>query len=392
MSSNIGPEAKAAYEKYLEASSLEEKIERLERFISLVPKHKATENIVALNKTKLAKLRKQLEERKKKSVAKVVSPFSIKKEGIQIILLSDYYVPGVGKTSLLNYLTGAAEEKIGRFNALPEIGIYNYKGIRFQIVDMPSLMEGASRGKGNGKEILAQVRACDLICICIDLSRDIDRQMNLILNELENADIKINKSPPPIDIEKTGSNNIQVFFLTKESKDHIELSEKIKKVISETGIQNCIVKVYGDIRLADLYETLNPSVMYKKAIIIATKGDLPKTEQNFKKLKEKYSNMFPIIIGSSVEKDVFPDNFGNMILNFLNKIKIYTMDADGVSDKPLLLDKGAKVKDAAIKIHRTFVDKFEFATIIREGAKQKKKRVGLDYELEDNDKLEIHTY
>ncbi len=392
MSSNIGPEAKAAYEKYLEASSLEEKIERLERFISLVPKHKATENIVALNKTKLAKLRKQLEERKKKSAVKVVSPFSIKKEGLQIIILSDYHVPGVGKTSLLNYLTGAAEEKIGRFNSLPEIGIYDYKGIRFQIVDMPSLMEGASRGKGNGKEILAQVRACDLICICIDLSRDIDIQMNLILNELENADITINKSPPPIDIEKTGSNNIQVLFLTKESRAHIELSEKIKKIVSETGIQNCIVKIYGDFNLAAIYETLNPSLVYKKAIIIATKGDLPHTEQNFERLKNNYSNMFPIIIGSSIEKKVFPDNFGSIILQFLNKIKIYTMDADGISDKPLLLDKGAKVKDAAIKIHRTFVDNFEFATIIREDAKQTKKRVGLDYKLEDNDKLEIHTY
>ncbi|TXT56248.1 MAG: GTPase Obg [Promethearchaeota archaeon] len=392
MSSNIGPEARAAYEKYLEASSLEEKIERLERFVSLVPKHKATENIVALNKTKLAKLRKQLDERKKKSTAKVVSPFSIKKEGIQMILLSDYNIPGVGKTSLLNYLTGAAEETIGRFNALPEIGIYEYKGIRFQVVDMPSLMEGASRGKANGKEILAQVRACDLICICVDLSRNVDQQITLILNELNNADIKINKSPPAIDIEKTGSNNIQVFFLTKESKNHIELSDEIKEIVADYGIQNAIVKVYGDITLIDVYETLNPSLVYKKAIIIATKGDLPQTEEKFELLKEKYSDKFPIIIGSSVKKSVFPEDFGEKILDFLHKIKIYTMDADGISDKPLLLTEGSKVKDAALKIHRSFVDNFEFATIIREGAKQKRKRVGLDYELKDGDALEIHTY
>jgi hypothetical protein len=391
MSSNIGPEARAAYEKYLEATSLEEKIERLESFISLVPKHKATENIVALNKTKLAKLRKQLEDRKKKSVTKVVSPFSIKKEGIQTIFLSEYHIPGVGKTSLLNYLTGAAEDKIGRFNALPEIGIYDYKGIKFQIVDMPALMRGASAGKGNGKEILAQVRACDLICICVDLSRNIDRQMDLILEELNNADIKINTSPPPIEIEKTGSNNIQVFFLTKESQENIELSEKIKEIISETGIQNCIVKVYGDISLIDVYDTLNPSLVYKKAILIGTKGDLPKTEERFEKIQSKYSDIFPIIIGSSIEKGIFPEDFGDKIVQFLNKIKIYTIDAKGVSDKPLLLDEGAKVRDAAIKIHRSFVDKFEFATVIREGVKQRKKRVGLDYELKDNDKLEIHT-
>ncbi|MFX0178425.1 MAG: hypothetical protein ACFE85_19595, partial [Candidatus Hodarchaeota archaeon] len=116
MSSNIGPEAQAAYQKYLDASSLDEKIKRLEEFLSLVPKHKATEKIVALNRSRLAKLKRQQEEQKQrlKSIGKK-SPFSIKKEGIQAILISDYHTPGVGKTSILNYLTGAAKNKIGKF-------------------------------------------------------------------------------------------------------------------------------------------------------------------------------------------------------------------------------------------------------------------------------------
>ena len=67
MSSNIGPEAQAAYQKYLDASNIDEKIKRLEEFLSLVPKHKATENIVALNKSRLAKLRKEQEERRTRS-------------------------------------------------------------------------------------------------------------------------------------------------------------------------------------------------------------------------------------------------------------------------------------------------------------------------------------
>ena len=126
MSSNIGPEAQAAYQRYLDASSLDEKIKSLEEFISLVPKHKGTEKIVALNKSRLAKLKRQQEEHKQrlKSTGKV-SPFSIKKEGLQLILISDYHTPGVGKTSLLNFLTGAAKEKVGKFTAIPEIGIYN---------------------------------------------------------------------------------------------------------------------------------------------------------------------------------------------------------------------------------------------------------------------------
>lgn len=397
MSSNIGPEAKAAYQKYLDASSLEEKINKLEEFISLVPKHKSTEKIVALNRSRLAKLKRELEERKHrlKSAKKVVSPFSIKKEGIQVILVSDYHTPGVGKTMLLNYLTGAAKDRIGKFTALPEIGIYEYKGIRFQIVDMPSLMEGASKGIGNGKEILSQLRSSDLICLCIDLSRDIYTQMNVLLTELSNADVKINVPPPPIIVEKTGSNKIQIYYITKEAhnnKNMEELNEKIKKVVQEAGIRNATVKIYGEITIDKVVDALTPSVVYKNAMILGTKGDLPQTEVAFHKLKSGFSDKFPLIIGTSVQKKNFPENFGEIILEFLKKIKIFTMDAHGtLAEKPLIMDEGATVRDVALRIHRSFFELFDYAIIVRESARQKRKKVGLKYTLENNDIIEIHT-
>ncbi len=394
MSSNIGPEAKAAYQKYLDADSLEERIKCLEEFISAVPKHKATEKIVALNKSKLAKLKRELEARKlKRSTGKKASPFSIRKEGIQIIFISDYYSPGVGKTSLLNYLTSAAKDKIGKFTAIPEVGIYRYQKMRFQLVDMPSLMEGAHKGVGNGKEILSQVRSCDLICLLVDLSRDIDFQMDLMLNELINADIRINVPPPPITIEKTGSGRIQVHFLSSEAKvseDMAELTEKIQEIVYENGVRNAIVKLYGKISLNQVVDALTTSIVYKKAIIIATKGDLPHTEENFNILKEKYKNKFPLILASSIKKEIFRDDFGEIILNFLNKIRIFTMNNGIVAEKPLIIDEHSTVKDVAEKIHRSFLDLFEHAVVIRKGERQSRKKVGLDYELLDGDIIEIH--
>ncbi|MFX1593200.1 MAG: GTPase, partial [Promethearchaeota archaeon] len=315
MSSNLPPVAKAKYQEYLDAGSKEEKIKKLEEFLSLVPKHKATERIVALNKSRLAKMKRELEERrqKQKSTQRIVSPFSIKKEGIQIILISNYNTPGVGKTTLLNYLTGAANEKIGRFTPIPEIGIYNYQNIRFQIVDMPSIMEGASEGVGNGKEILSQLRAADLICFCIDLSRNIKDQMELLLDELTKADIRINISPPPLTIEKTGANKIQVLYMTQEAKEIEELekfTEEIKEIVNENGIRNGIVKIYGQINIDNVIDVLTPSVVYKKVIILGTKGDLPHTQDTFEVLKKKYSDKFPIILGISFQKENFPSDFG----------------------------------------------------------------------------------
>ena len=395
MSSNIGPEAQAAYTKYLDATSLDEKIKKLEEFLSLVPKHKGTEKIVALNRSRLAKLKRQQEENKQrlKSTGKK-SPFSIKKEGIQIICISDYHTPGVGKTSLLNYMTGAAKDKIGKFTAIPEIGIFSYKKIRYQIVDMPSIMENASKGIGNGKEILSQLRSFDLICLCFDLTRDVNEQMRLLLNELSSADIKLNEPPPPITIEKTGANKIQVFYLTKEAKeikDLINFTEKVKELVNENGIKNAVVKIYGDITVDHIIDALTPSMVYKKAIIIATKGDLPHTEETFDKLKLNYSNKFPVIIGVSVKKQNFPNDFGDIILNFLNKIKIYTVNAGIVADSPLVLDRYSTVRDVALKIHKSFFNLFDYANINRKSARQERKKVGLDYELEDGDLIEIHT-
>jgi len=340
-------------------------------------------------------LKRQQEEHKQrlKSTGKK-SPFSIKKEGIQIICISDYHTPGVGKTSLLNYMTGAAKDKIGKFTAIPEIGIFSYKKIRYQIVDMPSIMENAPKGIGNGKEILSQLRSCDLICLCFDLTRDVNEQMKLLLNELSSADIKINELHPPITIEKTGANKIQVFYITKEAKeikDLITFTEKVKELVNENGIKNAIVKIYGNITIDHIVDALTPSMVYKKAIIIATKGDLPHTEETFDKLKLNYSDKFPVIIGVSVKKQNFPNDFGDIILNFLNKIKIYTVNAGIVAERPLILDRYSTVRDVALKIHKSFFNLFDYAIINRKSARQGRKKVGLEYELEDGDLIEIHT-
>ncbi len=395
MSSNIGPEANAAYQKYLDAKLIAEKIKNLEDFLSLIPKHKATEKIVALNKSRLSKLKRQQEDESQrlKSIKKQATPFSIKKEGLQLILISDFHTPGVGKTSLLNYLTGAAKKKIGRFTPLPEIGIFRYRKIRYQIVDMPSLMKDAASGVGNGKEILSQVRACDLICLCIDLSRD-DDQVKHLMTELSNAGIRINIPPPPINIKKTGANKIQVMYLSAEAKDNEnmgEFTEQVREIVLANGVKNAIIKIYGKISLDDLVDTLSQSVVYKSAIIIATKGDLPHTGDTFKKITENYAKSFPLIIGTSVKKNNFPDDFGEIVLKFLDKIKIYTMNAGRVADKPLIIDNGSTIKDVALKIHRSFYELFDHAVVIRKSSRQKRKKVGLDYELIDEDIIELHT-
>ncbi len=377
----------------MDAKSLEEKIKKLEEFISLVPKHKATEKIVALNRTRLVKLKDELESNKKrqKKLSSRISPFSVKSEGIQVILISDYNTPGAGKTTIFHYLTGAKYENIGKFTAIPQLGIYKFNKIKFQIVDMPAIMEGASKGVGHGTEILSAVRSADLICLCIDLSRGIQKQMGLLLSEFSKANIRINITSPPIEIEKTGSNKIQVFYLTEEAKKYLNMDEDIKQLVKESGIHNALVKIHGKINLEMVSDALNQSIAYRKMIILGTKGDLPNTQNQFDLLKKKYKNKFPLIIGVSGKKGEGFIDFGNNILEFLNKIKIFTKSGNKIAEPPLIVNNDSTVKDIALKIHKSFYKYFKYAVVYRKGSIMNKKRVGINYLLQNEDVVEIFT-
>ena len=140
MSSNLSFEAKQKYGEYLDSKTIDDKIQKLQEFLSLVPKHKATEKIVALNRSRLSKLKHEketLEQRRKSASASRDNPFSLRKEPqtVQIMLLSDFFEHGmgVGKTTLLKHLTGASEGRPGNFTAEPLIGAFEWKKVKFQL-------------------------------------------------------------------------------------------------------------------------------------------------------------------------------------------------------------------------------------------------------------------
>jgi len=128
-----------------------------------------------------------------------------------------------------------------------------------------------------------------------------------------------------------------------------------------------------------------------KDFINSTKGDLPETEKQFKILKRKFSEQFPLILGVSAIKGKGFEKFGQKILDFLGFIKIFTKSGIKVAETPIIMEKGASVKDVALKIHKNFYEFFKYAVIHRKGTRMKKKRVGLDYLVKNEDIIEIYT-
>jgi ribosome-interacting GTPase 1 len=166
MSSNLTMEAKLAYQDYLDAKDLDIRIAKLELFLSKVKKNKATEKIVALNKSRLSKLRQEKQEKEarlKKITGAAADPFAIKHEAhcIQVMMISNFYEAGngVGKSFLLQHLTGLQTHP-GIFTPHPLIGVFDWNHIKFQLVEAPALRECADLSR-----IIAGIRTTDITAI-----------------------------------------------------------------------------------------------------------------------------------------------------------------------------------------------------------------------------------
>ncbi|WEU39653.1 MAG: 50S ribosome-binding GTPase [Candidatus Odinarchaeum yellowstonii] len=385
MPTNLPPEAQVAEEKYKEAKTLPEKIKALQDFISKIPKHKGTEKLLSVLKTRLAKLKNELENSKKikRSSGRKTN---IPKEGAaQVVLIG---LTNTGKSALLNALTGV-DVKIADYpftTKEPALGMLNYEGVLIQLIEVPAIFDGLTNSS-TGPSIFSIIRNADSILILIDLAENPYEQLNIIINELERNSIKINKSPPAAKIKKTGSGGLNIIGLQyfKGSK------EDLIELLKESGIYNATVHLSDYVTLADFVEILDERIVYKPAIIVATKGDVEGSAANYEILK-KYSGEVAEIIPVSVNKNIGIELLKNKIFTMLNIIRVYTKDASNtVSPKPLVLKKGATVRDVARRLGSTFLKEFKYAKISGPSAKFPGEKVGLDHELADKDAVQIFT-
>lgn len=123
-----------AEEKFQKSKSKEERIAALEEMIRLMPRHHGSENALAQLKARLAKMRKESEKKGARHVG-------IKKEGdAQVCILG---LANSGKSTVLAKLTDA-KPKISPTpytTTRPEIGMMDYKGVKIQLVEIPSTFD-----------------------------------------------------------------------------------------------------------------------------------------------------------------------------------------------------------------------------------------------------------
>lgn len=386
MPTNVTAEYLAAEEEYRNAKTITEKIKALEKMYATVPKHKGTEKLRLQIKRRLAELRKELEKQQAQRKGGGYS-FSVKKEGAAQIVLAG--LPNVGKSFLLRQLTGVdtdvADYPFTTVEPIP--GMMKHKDVQIQLVEVPGLVEGAALGKGMGTQLLAVIRNADAIAIVIDLSQDPIRQMEIILKEFERAGIKLNKRRPRIEIKKMPYGGIII-----NGQENIKGDiEEVMKMLREEKIHSAEITVKEPVTLEEFADALDESLVWRRAIIIANKGDAPGSRENYEKLVREYGDRFKIV-PVSAKKGINIDVVKDALYDLAGIIRVFTKSpGEEPAYPPIALKKGSTVLDVAKRIHKDFAKNFKYARVWGKSVKFPGQRVGADHVLEDGDIVEIHA-
>ena len=393
MPTNLPAEAKAKWIKVMEAKTPEEKLKALEEFLSAVPKHKGTENLVHWVRRRIAQLRKEIELRKQKermlrAKGATTKRIYVEKDGdIQLVIVGP---PLSGKSSLLKCLTNVKIEpdEIPYTDTEPIPGMFIHENIYIQLVKTPSLNLDDFESDLNVLTT-SLIRNADGIVLILDPTQDdLVNQFEKIKSLLKNYGILITKPKALIRIEKKSIMGIQI--IGKLVGTDIE---SVKKLLLDYGIRGAVIHIEGEATLDDIEEHILREYVYKPCIVLINKIDLVDKEL-IKSSIDTISREVPVLTTSLLKCDICVEDFVHKILSTLRLIRVYTKEihSDTYSKKPFIVKEGTTVGDLAKMIHSELYERFKYAKVWKTWTyPHQYKRVGINYILEDFDVVEIHA-
>ena len=114
--------------------------------------------------------------------------------------------PNAGKSTFISRVSNA-QPKISDYpftTLVPNLGIVKYSDYKsFVMADIPGLIKGAAHGKGLGSQFLRHIERTKVIVYMIDsTSKDIDKDMDILKNELQHHNPELLARPSLILITK----------------------------------------------------------------------------------------------------------------------------------------------------------------------------------------------
>ncbi|CAE6398229.1 unnamed protein product [Rhizoctonia solani] len=322
-----------------------EKIKEIEEEMARTQKNKATEYHLGLLKAKLARYRAQLLEPTSKG-GKPGEGFDVQKSGDARVALIGF--PSVGKSTLLSLTTKTASEAASyEFTTLTAIpGVLEYEGVRIQLLDLPGIVEGASQGRGRGRQVVSVAKTADLILMMLDATKSTE-QRRLLEYELDAVGIRLNKSKPDVVFKQKAAGGITINATVKLTK----IDEKaIRTILAGYKIHNCDVMIREDITIDEFIDVLLGTRKYVPCLYVYNKIDAISLEL----LNELAHQDHTLVI--SCEMNLNIDYLLERIWGELGLVKIYTKKRGEHPDltDPICLRKGATIEVGSQLAVRTY--------------------------------------
>jgi len=326
MPANLTPDYLEAEAKFKQAKTTEEKIKALEIMMAVIPKHKGTEKIRAQLKSRMAKLKEEVQ--RKPTIGKAEQAFYIKKEGTaQILLLG---LPNTGKSTLFSKMTNAFSEVADYpfTTQKPIPGMMKFENLQIQLVDTPPIqLDHLEPGFSN------LLRNADALLLVLDLKEDPIFQMEVLLEVFKEMRIRVGRGAAP---------------------------------------------------------SLEIGWAYLKTILLGNKCDFKNAMETYAALEAQYKESFLILPisakeGMNVEelkREVY------QILGII-RVYTKAPGGDPDLSEPVVLKRGSTVENVALSIHKDFLKKLRYARIWGSG-KFDGQMVKRDYPLSEGDVIELH--
>ncbi len=329
MPANLPPEYIETERKLKEAKTPQEKLEILEQLLAIVPKHKGTEKLQALLKTKISKLRQEMQRRP--TVARHSPIAHLEKSGAgRVVVVGS---PNTGKSRLIKSLTGANPE-VGDYpftTRLPAPYMMRYENIQIQLIDTPPYLDD------DIPSVLPELlRTADAVLICLDLTQPDD----------------------PARLET---------FVEQMKKKKIEFVPE--------------------------GETIAPPErpFKKRTLLLANKADVEGSKEILEDWRLLLRNNFPLLPVSAASGAGL-EELKNRVYGLLEIIRVYSKSPGKKPDfdEPFTLKKGSSVIDMARAIHKDLADNFKYARLWR-GKTIQGLLINRDHVLQEGDIVEIHA-
>lgn len=362
--------------------TIDEQIKEIEEEISSTKYNKATQHHIGKLKAKMARL-------KVESEARAASKgggrgYAIRKSGNATVAIVG--LPSSGKSTLLNKIT-QADSEIGHFDFTTTTvvpGTLKHRGANIQMLDLPGLIAGASKGKGRGREVLAVVRTADMILLLVDVYRP---EAHVLIRELHNAGLRLNEREADIVITPRNRGGINVRSTVKLT---ILDDELVTAMVRAYGLVNADVVLRQDVDEDQLVDYLQGNRRYVMGMAAVNKIDAV-PEATWHPIVDELKTMGFPVVPISADKGTNMKLLKDTIFENLDLMRIYMRPRGGETDyeEPLIIRCGATVRDVCDTIHRDIKRKFRFANVWGESAKFPGQSVGLDHILQEGDVITL---